>query len=192
MRILSIYYFIASILSIFKLQYKTHNFTSFIPNYKKIIQIPQKSLNELIIENKKLKEEIKVLKGVVQDLKSDNLNIIEKLQNKYNNLKNSLILKEEEISYLKSKLLKFEPTCNINDIIVVNFVTSDKTILGGIKCFLDETFAEVEERLYKKFKIYRNTNNEFLLKYKTILRFKKLFENGIYDGAIVTLVEPDE
>ena len=52
-----------------------------------------------------------------------------------------------------------------------------------------ETFAEVEEKLYKKFNNLRNTNNMFTANAKPILRFKTIMENNIKDGAIIQLIK---
>ena len=50
-----------------------------------------------------------------------------------------------------------------------------------------ETFAEVEEKLYKRYEEYRETNNNFLAKGNLVLRFKKICENNIRDGDNVHL-----
>ena len=80
----------------------------------------------------------------------------------------------------------------LKDIIVINFISTDYTINNkGIKCFADETFAEVEERLYQIYDEFRNTNNIFLFKGNQILRFKKIKENKIEDGDQIQLVKYD-
>ena len=77
------------------------------------------------------------------------------------------------------------PKYNINGIIVINFNSID--VNYGIKCLANETFAEVEERLYKKYDNLRETNNMFTVNAKPILRFKKICENNIKDGDIIQL-----
>ena len=49
----------------------------------------------------------------------------------------------------------------------------------------------MEERFYKKYDELRNTNNIFLFGGNQILRFKKLKENKIQDGAQIQLVKYD-
>ena len=115
---------------------------------------------------------------------------ITKLKNEIINLKSQLILKDNEIKDLKIKKID-KPVYDINDIIVINFISTDYSINQGIKCLADETFAEAEERLYKIFDEFRNTNNIFLFKGEQILRFKKIRENKIYDGAHIQLVKYD-
>ena len=79
----------------------------------------------------------------------------------------------------------------MKDIMVINFVTGDGKIMNcGIKCLPDETFAEVEEKLYKIYNEYRNTNsNYFIYGGRQILRFKKIRENKIKDGAVIQLCQ---
>ena len=118
----------------------------------------------------------------------NNNNEIKKLKEENNSLKYQLDLKDKEIIELKIKNNIIErPKYDINDIIVINFSSADSTFHYGIKCLKTETFAEVEERLYKKYDNLRNTNNMFTVNAGTILRFKKISENNINDGDIVQL-----
>ena len=52
------------------------------------------------------------------------------------------------------------------------------------------TFAEIEEKLYKQYPQYRETNNTFLANGKPVLRFKTIDENKIGNGLPVTLIVP--
>ena len=70
---------------------------------------------------------------------------------------------------------------------VINFTSTDSSINYGIKCVVTDTFAEVEEKLYQIYDEFRNTNNMFTIKGRTILRFKNLKENNIRDGDKVLL-----
>jgi len=49
----------------------------------------------------------------------------------------------------------------------------------------------VEEKLYKKFPEYRETNNCFLANGKEVLRFKTISENNIGNGLPVTMIIPN-
>ncbi len=121
----------------------------------------------------------------------NNLNFeINNLRNENINLKNKLNLKDNEINNLR--LNKNEKPVDFNDIIVINFISTDYTINKGIKCLGNETFAEVEERLYQIYDEFRNTNNIFLFKGNQILRFKKIKENKINDGDQIQLVKYDQ
>ena len=167
---------------------------------------------QLQAENLKLKNEILKLNTELEKYKIENTNLKSNLikvnqlsmqNNQINNninliqeigvLKYQLNLKENEINNLKLKIQnnKFNKPVTLNDIIVINFISTDQKIHEGIKCLVDETFAEVEERLYQKFDEFRNTNNIFLFKGNQILRFKKIRENKINDRDIIQLVKFD-
>ena len=105
--------------------------------------------------------------------------------NEINNLKQIIIQKDKEINELKSKL----PNSKVymNDIMVINFLSTDQNIRSGIPCLPDDTFAEVEEKLYQIYDEYRETNNIFLAKGNVIKRFKKMSENNIQNGDKIQL-----
>ena len=116
--------------------------------------------------------------------------------NEINNLKNIIRQKDTEIFNLLLKIRNIEAfnktSFNNNDIISVHFISPDQNINCPIKCLKNDTFAEVEERLYQKYQEYRETNNKFVLKEKMIMRFKKIIENNINDGDIVELIKLDQ
>ena len=159
----------------------------------------QSKIQSLSNNNNQYQNEITSLKNQIQQLKKENDNlrkssnqndIINKLKLEIENLKDKLNQKENENNNLKSKLSKFEkPKYYYDEIMVVNFISSDHSIQCGIKCFANETFAEVEEKLYQKFDDFRNFNNMFLFQGNQILRFKKISENNIKDGDLITLVK---
>ena len=76
---------------------------------------------------------------------------------------------------------------NLDDIMVINFQSNNPQISQGIKCLETDTFAEVEEKLYKIYDELRNTNNMFTTNGGPVLRFKTLKENKIKDGDKVLL-----
>ena len=80
---------------------------------------------------------------------------------------------------------------DMDDIMVINFLSTDQNIRSGIPCLPDDTFAEVEEKLYQQFNEFRDTNNILLFKGTTILRFKKVRENNIHDGDTIQIVKPE-
>ena len=105
--------------------------------------------------------------------------------NEINNLKKIIIQKDKEINELKSKIPK--RNVNMDDIMVINFLSTDQNIRCGISCLADDTFAEVEEKLYKKFDKFRDTNNVLLFGGNIILRFKKVRENNLHDGDTILI-----
>jgi hypothetical protein len=88
---------------------------------------------------------------------------------------------------MQGQMTKEEQSFKYKDIIVINFMSMDGSVRCGIKCLPSDIFAEVEERLYKKYEDLRNTNNMFTANAKPVLRFKKLYENNIKDGDIIQL-----
>ena len=139
-------------------------------------------------KNKKLKNDLVRANKIIENLKkNENQNSnIKNLQDEIKSLKNNLYLKENEINQLKLKNTK-DNYVKLDDIMVINFTSTDSSINYGIKCVVTDTFAEVEEKLYQIYDEFRNTNNMFTIKGRTILRFKNLKENNIRDGDKVLL-----
>ena len=90
---------------------------------------------------------------------------------------------------LKFKNNNINKFVNLDDVMVINFVSTDSIVNKGIKCLETDTFAEVEEKLYRIYDEFRNTNNAFTINGRTILRFKNLKENKIRDGDSVILIK---
>ncbi len=109
--------------------------------------------------------------------------------NEINNLKQIIEKKDKEINELKLKIPKHN--VNMNDIMVINFLSTDQVIRCGIPCLAEDTFAEIEEKLYQQFEEYRNTNNTLLFKGNQILRFKKVKENKIQNGDTIQVVKQE-
>ena len=72
----------------------------------------------------------------------------------------------------------------------VNFISADQKVHYSIPCIPNNIFAEVEEKLYKEFPEYRETNNQFIANGKEILRFKTINDNKIGNGYPVTMIIP--
>lgn len=151
-------------------------------------------LQQELFNNKTEKEKLKVelLKAtkVINDMKNDiriSNNNSKRLEEENINLKRQLILKENEIKNKTQNNIIEKPKFNLNDIIVITFISKDSDVQYGIKCLANETFAEVEEKLYKKYEKLRESNNMFTVNGKKILRFKKIAENDIKDGDTILL-----
>ena len=102
-------------------------------------------------------------------------------------MKYQLSIKDNEINELKRKIKNEEPKINFDDVIWIYFQPIDNSFKEGIKCLKTNTFAEVEEMLYKKYNILRNTNNNFTANGTPVLRFKTIEENKIKDQDIIIL-----
>ena len=137
---------------------------------------------------------IKKQQNTIKDLQNKLYNINTN-QNNYNNFQtyqNIINQKEEELNKLKLKLKNSHNRqyVDINKLIAINFILSNNKINVPVPCIDTNTFAEVEERLYQKYPEYRETNNNFLVNGKQILRFKTIKQNQIRDGLSVTMVMP--
>ena len=157
-----------------------------------------KELEKLKKENILLKEENQKLRAIKYDFKKVNNNLYE-LNEQINVLKKELNSKEEQIKELKTKIkdemnkntkTKNEKLVNFDDIIVINFISTDQKINNyGIKCLKSDTFANVEEKLYQDYDEFRETNNIFVLNAKQILRFKTIADNKIKNGDRIQLMQ---
>ncbi len=146
----------------------------------------KKELNEAkqTIEQQKIK--IQNLENQINNINSNNNIIIQ-------NYKNIINQKEQELNNLKSKIQKSSKInyIDINRMMTVNFISMDSKIHFAIPCLDTDTFAEVEEKLYKQFPEYRETNNSFLANGEQVLRFKTIKENKIGNGLPVTMNIPE-
>ena len=160
-----------------------------------------------IINNNQLQSELKRYKNLLANANlslQNNTNLNNEINNlkeqnkilfnQMNNLMNQINIKDKEINNLKLKSdnnYVSQSKVSKKDFMVINFVTGDGKISNcGIGCLPDETFAEVEEKLYKMYDEYRNTNsNYFICGGRTILRFKKIRENKIKNGDVIQLCQ---
>ena len=157
-------------------------------NYKNENRLLKDKINQLKIDNDKLNEELIKANKIISNFNSNQNgnNII------INNLNELIKLKDKEINDLKNKLKNngnITKSFGYDDILFVHFISLDQKINCPIKCLATETFAEVEEKLYKKYEEYRETNNNFVTKGKIVLRFKKICENNIQDGDKIELIK---
>ena len=148
-------------------------------------------------ENDKLQKKISKLNNKVQSLSNELLNAKLAFFNQANMVKCLSELNQEinnrdynykkEINDLKLKLSKYEydVEVNLHDMIVINFNSEDGRIRYAMQCLKTETFAQVEEKLYKIYGDYKNTNNKFISNGRNILRFKTVEENNIRNGDTV-------
>ena len=146
--------------------------------YKKENEEMKNKIDELKNENKKLNNELIKAQKIISNFKNNNQQNIN-----INNLNEIIKNKDIEINNLKLQIQNNKKApFNFDDIIVIHFISTDQKINCAIKCLKTDTFAEVEEKLYQKYEKYRETNNNFVAKWKIILRFKKICDNNINDG----------
>ena len=154
--------------------------------------VQTKNNNEEII---KLKDDLKKAQEIIQQQKNRIIELENKLSinnNNYNiieSLKNNIKLKDKEINELKSKL-NINKKIDREQMMCVYFTSMDQKINYPIPCINTDIFAEVEEKLYKQYPEYRETNNYFISNGNQILRFKTIGENNIGNGLPVILNVP--
>ena len=149
-------------------------------------------------EIKQLKEELNKSKKIIDSLKarikeleaSNQMNL-----NKIKELENKKIQKDNELNQLGMPKMYSNANNQQNNNIQINdksvtFISIDQKICFSIPCSGNSTFAEVEEKLYQQFPEYRETNNNFLINGKQILRFKTINDNNAGTGFPVMLIKP--
>ena len=192
MCILFIYYiYRVYIFIIIIFQFKSTNYQDFIGNYN------NNEINNLKNELSKANKIIEQQKYIINDLQNK-LNKCNNYEIQINNLNNIIIQKDNEINNLKNQLNNINNisnnnisnNVNFNEIVVVNFISMDQNVHYEITALKNNTFAEIEEKLYKQYPKYRDTNNNFITNGSTVLRFKTIAENKISNGLPVTLIVP--
>ena len=145
--------------------------------------------NQLIKANKIIEQQKSTINELQNKLNSYNTNI-----NNYQNIINQKDLElnnlRMQLNNMKNNIQSNNMFININDMMTVNFISMDQTVHFAIPCLKTNTFAEIEEKLYKQYPQYRATNNSFLANGTQVLRFKTIAENKIGNGLPVTLVVP--
>ena len=149
------------------------------------------------VEIEKLRNELANANNIIEQQKItiNNLQIELSIHlHNTNSLQNIINQKELEINNLKLRLnnnnIQDEKLYKFDDIKIVTFISTDSKVHFGIKCVKNNTFAEIEEKLYREYPEYRETNNSFVANGNEILRFKTIEENNIGNGSPVTLMAP--
>ena len=145
--------------------------------------------NQLNKANKIIEKQKLTINELQNKLNSYNINI--------NNYQNIINQKDLELNNLRMQLNNMnnniqsnKVTIDLNDMVSVNFISMDQTVHFSVPCLKTNIFAEIEEKLYKQYPQYRETNNSFLAHGSQVLRFKTIAENKIGNGLPVTLVVP--
>ena len=145
--------------------------------------------NKLIKANKIIEQQKSTINELQNKLNSCNINI-----NNYQNIINQKDLELNnlriQLNNMKNNIQSNKVTIDLNDMMTVNFISMDQTVHFAVPCLKTNTFAEIEEKLYKQYPQYRETNNSFLAHGSQVLRFKTIAENKIGNGLPVTLVVP--
>ena len=183
------------------LQFISQNYQDFLGkklsnNTNEIISKNNSNKDKEIIQ---LKENLQKANKIIeqQKLKINELeNKLNNYNNTINNYQNIINQKNNELNNLRTQLnntnnnMNNNVNINLNDITSVNFKSMDQNIDYSVGCLKTNTFAEIEEKLYKEYPKYRETNNTFLVNGTQVLRFKTIAENKIGNGLPVTLIVP--
>ena len=177
-------------------------------NKNKILNDDNVKLKDKII---KIEKELKLEK--IKNIKLNNIqiniknqlddanNTIKELTNKLNNndlindkkyleLQNIIVLKNDEINKLKSKINdnSLENIQPGEKIIAIGFISVDQKIKNFIlPCNENDLFVKIEGKLYNEYQEYREKETYFILNGEKIKRFKTLKENNIKNGNFIML-----
>ena len=164
----------------------------------------KKEISNLKIELDREKKHVDVQNVAIIDLQNQ-LKNSNNLNNNYinfiKNLQNIIQQKDQELIKLRNELnnlinynksIQNKNLLNRNQLMTVNFISTNGQIHYAIPCSEDDIFAMIEEKLYQEFPKYRETDNIFLANGKKVLRFKTIKENNIGNGFPVTFVIPEK
>ena len=182
----------------------TTHYTFFFPTKDKIFR--QNQYSNLYDKNNdeeitKLKEEINKMRTIIsekdkkiKDLENQIINANNNIEEIIKSLQEELDKKDNELKELKNKLkntdIKKDTIIYESDMATVYFTSSDQKVNYAIPCVKKTIFAEIEEKLYKEYPEYRESNNYFIANGNQILRFKTIEENKIGNGKPVMLIIP--
>ena len=145
------------------------------------------NIHELKEEFNKKKKEINNLNEIIQQLnnKAKNENYLNEKKNKES------LISEQELKLFKEKIYNYPLELYNKDKIIISliFTTFDGNINYSIICKCTDIFSELEEKFYKKFPEYYDSNNNFYVKGVLIDKFKSLNDNNIHESDIINLIK---
>ena len=120
--------------------------------------------------------------------------LLKNIDNKILNIKaidyhSELNKKNEIIKNLinQIKILEKEIKNPLDKIIAIKFESTDNNINTIMACKSSEIFSRVEERLYKEYPQYKNSNYHFTVGGNIVKRFKTMEENNIKNNSVILL-----
>ena len=159
----------------------------------------EKIINELKDKLNRANKIIETQKMEIQNL-TNQINSFKNIDEQLTIFRNEIKNRDEKIFQLLQKLQNNNLTNNnidiqkkqiaLKDMRCVTFITQDGSLVYGISCSGKDVFAEIEEKLYKEYPEYRETNNRFLANGSEVLRFKTINENKIGSGKPIMLIKP--
>ena len=193
----------------FGLNIKTNNGLEYSKELEKNLSEINKLNEELkknALEINKLKEELNKAKKIIesQNLKIKELENLSQINSSkdnnkekdkiINSLNEQINQKDKELKQLRLKLESLQENKELipaDQMTCVYFTSHNQKINFPIPCNKNQIFAEIEEKLYKEFPEYRETNNYFIVNGVQVLRFKTVAENHITNSNPVMLLVPE-
>jgi hypothetical protein len=173
-----------------KRQALTSNRSNYTQELESEISELKEKLNKANITIEKQNKEIQELKTQLNSFK-------DKYISQINDLINEAKEKDIKINQLNQQLKNInyqnnnnEEKIKLENDKVVNFISPEQNLYLAIGCNGNSTFAEIEEKLYREYPKFRETNNTFLSYGSPILRFKTINENKIGEGKPIIMVRP--
>ena len=71
--------------------------------------------------------------------------------------------------------------------LALNFISMDQKLHFAVPCTKNDLFVDIEKKLYDKYPEYRETNNNFLVQGKKILKYKTIEENKLESGIPIVM-----
>ena len=166
-----------------KLTQKANEFNNNDISMKNIISNLKIKLEEVNIQNIKLRKQIEEYQEFISNYNNENKNNKNSEKNKILELVDNIMKKEKEIKEIKSRypfeLLKDEK------MICLTFISFNEDIHYSIICKNTDKFSVVEGKFYEKYPEFMECENSFSFKGRKLNRFKTIEENHIYDNAII-------
>ena len=113
---------------------------------------------------------------------------IKEKDNTINSLINEKEILKKENEQLKQKIQK-DQQINLGNPIGVFINSTDKKINCKINCFENELFSVIEKKIYEIYTEYKETNYNFMIGDRPVLRFKTMSENNIKDKDKIILIK---
>ena len=196
---LIIFIIIESNIIIINYQHKTNTFIEFIPNYKNNIQI-NNNIPIKTTENDILKNQLNNGKMTIDNLLQDNKILKEKIEGfklqqskSSSNISNEIIQLYKKIDNLNEILKRYPIILEENEkLISIIFASSDQTMHYSIICKNTDTLSYLEPKLYKEFPNFIESDNMFLCKGTVINKYKTFESYNIKNGDILVLNKRDD
>ena len=166
-----------------------------------ITNIRNNQNDDLKNEINRLRNENNILKNEINSLKNENKALNNKIQNlnnslaSFNKINLELKNKNEIIKNLNYEIVKLrakkDQIIKREDMISIQFKSTDQKVDIAIPCLITDTFVRIEEIIYEQYPEYKDINTFFTVGGGTVKRFRSIQENNIknYDKILLNVYE---